>query len=70
LGAAEWLEGDGFSAGDLMMVTVLRRLGGSGLVEEHPNLAAYRRAFADQLAVFTASSGGGSSAGAGGATPA
>jgi glutathione S-transferase len=53
-----------------MMVTVLRRLGGSGLVEEHPNLAAYRRAFADQLAVFTASSGGGSSAGAGGATPA
>ena len=44
------------------MVTVLRRLSGSGLVEEFPNLAgyvaraearpAYRRAFAAQLAVF------------------
>jgi glutathione S-transferase len=66
LGDADWLDGD-FSAGDLMMVTVLRRLDGSGLVEEHPNLAAYvargqarpayQRAFADQLAVFTAASG-------------
>jgi len=64
LGEAEWLDG-AFSAGDLMMVTVLRRLGGSGLVEAFPNLAAYiargearpayQRAFADQLAVFTAS---------------
>jgi glutathione S-transferase len=63
LGDADWLDGD-FSAGDLMMVTVLRRLGGSGLLEEQPNLAAYvargearpayQRAFADQLAVFTA----------------
>src|SRR5262245_31048482 len=62
LGEAEWLDG-AFSAGDLLMVTVLRRLGGSGLVEEHPSLAAYvargearpayQRAFADQLAVFT-----------------
>lgn len=50
-----------------MMVTVLRRLPGSGLVEEHPNLAAYvargearpayQRAFAAQLAVFNASQG-------------
>jgi glutathione S-transferase len=64
LGDADWLDG-GFSAGDLMMVTVLRRLGGSGLLEEHPNLAAYvargearpayKRAFDDQLAVFTRS---------------
>ncbi|WP_395787873.1 glutathione S-transferase family protein [Aquimonas sp.] len=62
LGDAEWLDGE-FSAGDLMMVTVLRRLGGSNLLNEFPNLAAYvargearpafQRAFADQLAVFT-----------------
>ncbi len=67
LGDADWLEG-AFSAGDLLMVTVLRRLNGSGLVEEHPNLAAYvargearpayQRAFSDQLAVFTAASNG------------
>jgi glutathione S-transferase len=46
-----------------MMVMVLRRLDGTGLLEKHPNLTAYvsraearpayRRAFADQLAVFT-----------------
>jgi len=68
LGDAEWLDG-AFSLGDLMMVTVLRRLGGSGLVEEHPNLAAYvargearpayQRAFADQLAVFAAAQAAG-----------
>lgn len=62
LADAEWLEG-AFSAGDLLMVTVLRRLTSSGLLDEHPNLAAYvasaearpafQRAFADQLAVFT-----------------
>jgi glutathione S-transferase len=62
LGDAEWLDG-AFSAGDLLMVTVLRRLDGSGLVEKHPNLSAYvargearpayRRAFDAQLAVFT-----------------
>ncbi|MET0272211.1 MAG: glutathione S-transferase family protein [Phenylobacterium sp.] len=62
LADADWLDG-GFSAGDLLMVTVLRRLGGSGILEEYPNLAAYvargearpayQRAFADQLAVFT-----------------
>jgi glutathione S-transferase len=66
LGDADWLEGT-FSAGDLLMVTVLRRLNGSGLLEEFPNLAAYvargearpayQRAFEDQLAVFTASEG-------------
>ena len=67
LGEANWLDG-AFSAGDLLMVTVLRRLHGSGLLEEHPNLAAYvargearpayRRAFAAQLAVFAAASAG------------
>lgn len=40
LGEADWLDG-GFSAGDLMTVDVLRRLGGSGLLEEFPNLAAF-----------------------------
>ena len=62
LGRADWLDG-AFSAGDLLMVTVLRRLNGSGLVENYPNLSAYvargearsayKRAFEDQLAVFT-----------------
>lgn len=64
LGDRDWLEGD-FSAGDLLMVTVLRRLTGSGLLELYPNLPpyiaraeqrpAYQRAFADQLAVFNKS---------------
>jgi glutathione S-transferase len=62
LGDATWLDG-AFSAGDLMMVTVLRRMETSGLLEEFPNLRAYiargearpayQRAFGDQLAVFT-----------------
>ena len=62
LGEADWLDG-GFSAGDLLMVTVLRRLSGSGEVEKYPNLAAYvargearpayQRAFDAQRAVFT-----------------
>jgi glutathione S-transferase len=64
LGDADWLDG-AFSAGDLLMVTVLRRLQGSGLLEERPNLAAYvaraearpayQRAFEAQRAVFAAS---------------
>jgi len=67
LGDAEWLDGS-FSAGDLMMVMVLRRLEGDGIVEDYPNLAAYvargqarpayKRAYDAQLAVFTAASGG------------
>ena len=67
LGDADWLDG-AFSAGDLMMVEVLRRLSTSGLLAEYPNLAAYvaraearpayQRAFADQLAVFMAASTG------------
>jgi len=63
LGDADWLDG-AFSAGDLMMVMVLRRLEGDGLVEEFANLVAYvergkarpayQRAYADQHAVFAA----------------
>ncbi|WP_204251075.1 glutathione S-transferase family protein [Elioraea rosea] len=66
LGDADWLDG-GFTSGDLMMITVLRRLAGSGLLEQHPTLAAYvargearpafGRAFAAQLAVFTGQPG-------------
>jgi glutathione S-transferase len=67
LGDAEWLDG-AFSAGDLLMVGVLRRLHSSNMLKEYPNLAAYvaraearpafRRAFDAQLAVFKAASGG------------
>ncbi|HEY0437656.1 MAG TPA: glutathione S-transferase family protein [Phenylobacterium sp.] len=66
LGDADWLDG-GFSAGDLMMAHVLLRLSGSGLLDGYPNLIAYvaraearpayQRAFAAQLAVFTARAG-------------
>lgn len=62
LGDADWLDG-AFSAGDLMMVSVLLRLKSSGILDEYPNLCAYvargearpayKRAFAAQLAVFT-----------------
>ena len=40
LGDADWLDGT-FSAGDLMMVSVLLRVRASGLLDEFPNLAAY-----------------------------
>ena len=66
LGRSDWLE-DYFTAGDLLMITVLRRLEasniqeGKNILEEYPNLSAfvargtarpaYQRAFADQLAV-------------------
>jgi len=60
LGKSDWLD-DAFSAGDLMMVSVLLRLRPSGILDEFPNLAAYvargearpayQRAFAAQLAV-------------------
>jgi len=65
LGDADWLDGE-FSAGDLMMVSVLLRVKGSGMLQEYPNLSAYvargearpayKRAFDAQLAVFTAAS--------------
>jgi glutathione S-transferase len=67
LGRADWLDG-AFSAGDLMMVSVLLRLKPSGLLGEYPDLSAYvsrgearpayKRAFDAQLAVFTAASSG------------
>lgn len=63
LGTSEWLDGP-FSAGDLTMVLVLRRLETSSLLGEFPNLVdyvargkarpAYQRAYDDQHAVFTA----------------
>jgi glutathione S-transferase len=67
LGAADWLDGS-FHAGDLLMVSVLQRLKGAGLLEEYPNLMqyiaraegrpAFARAFAAQLAVFANSQQG------------
>ena len=63
LGDSDWLDGE-FSAGDLLMVNVLRRPAGRPIAEEFPNLAAYlargearpafKRAFDAQLAVFEA----------------
>jgi glutathione S-transferase len=60
LGDADWLDGE-FSAGDLMMVSVLLRLRPSGILDEFPVLAAYvargearpayQRAFEAQLAI-------------------
>jgi len=68
LGGGDWLDG-AFSAGDLLMVAVLRRLKGSGILDEYPNVAAYvargearpafKRAFDAQLAVSKAASTGG-----------
>ena len=62
LGDADWLDG-AFSAGDLMMVSVLLRLKSSGILDRYSNLSAYiargearpayRRAFEAQLAVNT-----------------
>lgn len=67
LGDAEWLDG-GFTAGDLLMVSVLLRVKASGMLDEYPTLSAYvargearpayKRAFDAQLAVFTAASTG------------
>jgi glutathione S-transferase len=64
LGNKQWLEGDRFTVGDLIMVTVLRNLKHTDMVAEFPNLAAYQkrgearpafqRALNDQLAVFAA----------------
>jgi glutathione S-transferase len=67
LGDADWLDGP-FSAGDLMMVSVLIRLRPSGLLDEFPELAAYvargearpayERAFAAQWAINAADPAG------------
>jgi glutathione S-transferase len=62
LGDNDWLEGD-FTAGDLLMIAVLRILNGSDLLDSYPNLAAYvargqarpafQKALGDQMAGFT-----------------
>jgi len=62
LGDKSWLEGDRFTIGDLMMVTVFRFLRHTDLVSQFPNLAelvqrgearpAFQRALSDQLAVY------------------
>lgn len=67
LGEADWLD-SAFSAGDLLMISVLQRIKSSGILDEYANLAAYvargearpayKRAFADQLAIFKAASNG------------
>ena len=64
LGEKQWLEGDRFTIGDLILVTVLRFLNHTSIVAEFPNLAAYQtrgesrpafqRALSDQLATFAA----------------
>ncbi|MGN6817401.1 MAG: glutathione S-transferase family protein [Sphingomonas sp.] len=64
LGDGEWLDGDGFTAGDLMMVSVLRALRNTGVLDGFPKLAAYiargearpafKKAIADHMAVFAA----------------
>lgn len=61
LGVADWLD-HAFSAGDLLMVSALRRLKGTGLEDEYPALMTYvaraearpafQRAFAAQLADY------------------
>ena len=62
LGDAEWLDG-AFTAGDLLMMAVLFRMKETRILDGYPNLSAYvargearpayKRAFDDQLAVFT-----------------
>lgn len=61
MGDSLWIDGD-FSAADILLVHVLRRLEGSGQLADYPTLAAYsaraqarpayKRAFAAQLATF------------------
>lgn len=62
LGDRQWLDGDEFTVGDLMMVSVLGGLRGTGVLDRLPRLAAYvargearpahRKAMADHLATF------------------
>lgn len=62
LGDSEWLEGDEFTVGDLMMVSVLGGLRGTGVLDGFPTLTAYVargearpahvKAMADHMAVF------------------
>jgi len=67
LGSDDWLDGQ-FSAGDLLMVNVLRRPAGANILQEFPNLVAYvargearaafKRAFDAQFAVFSSQKAG------------
>jgi glutathione S-transferase len=62
LGDKEWLDGGGFTVGDLLMVSALRALRGTAVIEQHPKLAAYvargearpafKKALADHIAAF------------------
>jgi glutathione S-transferase len=64
LGDKQWLEGERFSIGDLLMITVLRFLRHTDVVAGFPNLDAYvkrgearpafERALTDQLATYAA----------------
>ena len=63
MGESEWIDG-AFSAADILMVHVLKRLEGSPILQDYPTLTAYiaraearpayKRAFAAQLAVWEA----------------
>ncbi|URW75133.1 glutathione S-transferase family protein [Sphingomonas donggukensis] len=63
LGDREWLDGDAFTAGDLLMAAVLRILRGESALEKHATLAdyvaraedrpAFKRAYGAQMAGFT-----------------
>lgn len=62
LGDKTWLDGDTFTVGDLMMVSVLGQLRNTDMLARHPNLAdyvargearpAHRKAMADHLAAY------------------
>ena len=62
LGDKAWLDGDNFTVGDLMMVSVLGGLRNTDILAGYPNLAdyvargearpAHRKAMADHLAVY------------------
>ena len=64
LGDRAWLDGEVFTVGDLMMISVLGGLRGTGELTDLPRLAAYvargedrpahRKAMADHMAVFDA----------------
>lgn len=67
LGDKPWLDGEAFTVGDLMMISVLGGLRGTGVLDRFPSLAAYvargegrpahRKAMADHLATFDAPAG-------------
>ena len=62
LGDRTWIDGDAFTVGDLMLISVLGGLRGTGQLDGFPGIAAYvargedrpahRKAMADQLALY------------------